>query len=102
MKAPNTTAHASLDSACVVRLANGQMIVGPSTSQNPDGCHWLAVHSHSGLLLLRSTCEQWEHDPVGEMTRIAGAATRGRPPRTDLPLTHRDGETLDYGPECAV
>jgi hypothetical protein len=78
------------------------MIGGPTAAQNPDGCHWLAVYASSGALLFRSTCEQWGHDPIGEMTRFADAATAGRPPRIGLPLIRCRGESLDYGAECAA
>jgi hypothetical protein len=87
---------------CVVELEGGRLIAGPTATQNPDGCHWLAVYGAGGALLFHSTWEQWEHDPVGEMTRFADAATNGRPARINLPLTRLNSETLDYGPECAA
>jgi hypothetical protein len=90
---------------CVVHFTNGRRLCGPTYDANAGGCHYLAVANADGQELAHSTFEQWQTDPIGEMSRIAGALTGGRPiadegwlPDDDTREDYGDG----YGPECVA
>lgn len=83
-----------------LELTNGRALLCPTFESNPGGAHWIAVRDRDGEVSFRSTFEQWETDPVGEMTRFADAATGGRGWTAGLP-TDPDPDS-NWGPETAV
>lgn len=90
-------------SECVVWTVCGRALAGPDFRSNPGGAHYLRVLGCTGAEVAHSTFEQWETDPSGEMGRIMGALSGGRPDRTDE-LAYwgdRDGDGV-WGDESAV